>query len=223
MEKKMRLNLFVVAISALALVPLQCLAQSTITLDSFSLDEDEPGAVASRPGLVQDGTRSCLVDPNQTRCGDVEASSYTFSLADVVNLGIVERSELEGDDGQGIQVADRVEPLPSIDLEILFDYNSAELRNDQLASLVTLATDLRSVDFQQASLIVMGHTDAIGSAAFNRDLSLRRAQTVAQLLSGTGGIPPARIRTAGAGFDYLRYPNAPDHPGNRRVQILLVQ
>lgn len=193
-------------------------AQSVVTLDSFDLDENEVSEDTQRP-------QSCLQNPDQDHCGLAEPSSRTFSLSDVVNLGIIDRSEVEVEDetGQFIPVEERVEALPSVDLEILFDYNSDQLRSDQLSPLVELAQDLQRVDFGDAQLVLMGHTDAIGSAAYNQDLSLRRAQSVAAFLSRAAGIPAYRIRTSGMGFSYLRYPNVPDHPGNRRVQIMLVE
>jgi outer membrane protein OmpA-like peptidoglycan-associated protein len=114
-------------------------------------------------------------------------------------------------------------PLPSIDLEVLFEYASDQLRADQIAGLYALAQDLRGVDFSGRRLVLMGHTDAAGSAALNRDLSLRRAITVAEFLAREAGIPRDRIRTAGMGFDYLKYPQDPLNGANRRVQILLVE
>lgn len=213
-------------ISVLMTGALVCLSsagwgQSVVTLDSFNLDDDAPAEATPST----EGDQSCLVNPNQAHCGGAEQSSRTFSLSDVVNLGIVDREEVEVADetGQIIPVEERVEPLPSIDLEILFDYNSADLRPDQMAPLVAVARDLQEVNFDRAQLVLMGHTDAIGSAAYNQDLSLRRAQTVAAFLSRAAGIPAYRIRTSGMGFSYLRYPNAPDHSGNRRVQIMLVE
>lgn len=196
-------------------------AQSVITLDSFDLDDDAPVAVAP-----ETTPQNCLVNPDQPLCSDGgKSSSRQFSLSDVVNLGIIDRDEVEIEDAQGsvVRVEDRVEPLPSIDLEILFDYNSADLRPDQMAPLVDLARDLKEIDFNRAQLVLMGHTDGVGSAAYNRTLSYRRAASVAAFLSEAADIPSHRVRSSGMGFDYLRFPQDPAHPGNRRVQILLVE
>jgi OmpA-OmpF porin, OOP family len=199
-------------------------AQSVITLDSFDLDEtSSPRAAAQAPTSE---AQSCLVNPSQPACGaGAGSSSRSFSLSDVVNLGIIDRSEVEvaTPEGTVVRVEDRMEPLPSIDLEILFDYDSAALRSDQMAPLVALARDLRSIDFDRAQLVLMGHTDGVGSADYNRALSFRRATSVATFLSDAAGIPLHRIRSSGMGFDYLRFPHDPAHPGNRRVQILLVE
>src|SRR6056297_3037752 len=83
-------------------------AQSVVTLDSFDLDENEVSEDAQRP-------QSCLQNPDQDHCGLAEPSSRTFSLSDVVNLGIIDRSEAEVENAAGriVPVEERVEALPS--------------------------------------------------------------------------------------------------------------
>jgi OmpA-OmpF porin, OOP family len=200
-------------------------AQSVITLDSFNLSDEAPTEAAPAPAPSA-APQSCLVNPDHPSCSaGAGGSSRSFSLSDVVNLGIIDRSEVEVENAQGtvVRVEDRVQPLPSIDLEILFDYDRADLRPDQMAPLVALARDLQGIDFNRAQLVLMGHTDGVGSAAYNRALSYRRAASVASFLSDAADIPLHRIRSSGMGFDYLRFPQEPAHPGNRRVQILLVE
>ncbi len=194
--------------------------QSVVTLDSFNLD-DEP-KVQNKPLLAPDAPMNCFTNPDHASCKAAQRSTRSFSLSDVVNLGIVARSEVENDDDV-VKVEDSVEPLPSIDLEILFDYNSANLRPDQLAPLYAVAKDLNEIDFSRARLVLMGHTDGIGSAAYNKVLSLERANSVAAFLSQAANVPFYRINTSGMGFDFPRFPADPAHPANRRVQILLVE
>ncbi|MDF1726331.1 MAG: OmpA family protein [Sulfitobacter sp.] len=200
-------------------------AQSTITLDSFDLDEPAEENTREPKPTEEKRTDNCLLNPDAPGCDRVNSSSRSFSLSDVVNLGIVERSEVETADEQGkvLKVEDRVDPLPSIDLEILFDYDSAALRPDQMAPLISLSRDLSEIDFTRAQLILMGHTDAVGSAVYNKELSLRRAQSVAMFLSEAADIPPYRIKASGMGFEYLKTPSTPESSINRRVQILLVE
>ena len=196
-------------------------AQSTITLDSFDLSEPTQKVEQKQPAASE----NCLFKPNADGCERVKSSSQSFSLSDVVNLGIVERSEVEAADNNGnvVKVEDRVEPLPSIDLEILFEYNSASIQPDQVPSLISLSRDLSEIDFTRAQLVLMGHTDGVGSAAYNRELSHRRAQSVARFLSEAADIPIYRIKTSGMGFDYLKTPYDPKSAVNRRVQVLLVE
>lgn len=207
--------------AVLGSAPLTAWGQSVISLESFNI---VPEAEVDE-GTEAEPSSNCLINPDHPNC-DTTPSGRTFSLSDVVNLGIIDRSEVEAEEtnqgGEQVEVEARVDPLPSIDLEILFDYASSDLRPDQLPPLIALLDDLEEIDFTRARLVLMGHTDGVGSAAYNRDLSQRRADSVANFLSGTAGIPRSRIRTSGMGFDYLLYPNDPSHPGNRRVQILLV-
>lgn len=206
----------------LVFVATPALSQSTITLDSFDLTDPAPMDVDPRAQNANEGVASCLFASGG--CEDYREVGRAFSLDDVVNLGIVDRREVGGAGGPDEEEAARMaEPLPSIDLEVYFEYASDQLSGDQLGDLYALAQELQGMDFNGRRLVLMGHTDAVGSAAFNRDLSLRRAISVAEFLSREAGIPRDRIRTAGMGFDYLRYPDDPMNGANRRVQILLVE
>ena len=200
-------------------------AQSTITLESFDLTEPTQKVENTQSTAPVQQTENCLFKPNAGGCDRVKSSSQSFSLSDVVNLGIVERSEVEAADNNGnvVKVEDRVDPLPSIDLEILFEYNSASIQPSQVPSLISLSRDLSEIDFTRAQLLLMGHTDGVGSASYNRELSHRRAQSVASFLSEAAGIPIYRIKTSGMGFDYLKTPYDPASAVNRRVQVLLVE
>ena len=199
-------------------------AQSTITLESIELTEPTQKTEQKQSPASLRQSKNCLFKPNTDGCDRVQSSSQSFSLSDVVNLGIVKRSEVEVADTNGniVKVEDRVEPLPSIDIEILFEYDSASIQPNQVSSLIALSRDLSEIDFTNAQLVVMGHTDGKGSAAYNRDLSHRRAQSVANFLSETAGISIYRIKTSGMGFNYLKTPDDPANAVNRRVQVLLV-
>ena len=195
-------------------------AQSTLSLDSFDLDADD--RPADRPATAHSAA-DCLT--GEGACEADVRSARSFSLEDVVNLGIVDRREITEPEGaDAAETAQRnTTPLPSIDIEVLFDYASDRLRRDQLGALYDLARDLRNVDFAGRELVLMGHTDAVGSHAYNRDLSLRRAQAVADFLGSEAGIPRHRIRAAGVAFDYLKYAHDPYHAANRRVQIMMIE
>ena len=65
---------------------------------------------------------------------------------------------------------------------------------------------------------IAGHTDASGSAEYNRRLSRDRAETVRRFLV-TRGIDPDRLEVVGNGEDELLLPDWPLHAGNRRVEI----
>lgn len=69
-------------------------------------------------------------------------------------------------------------------------------------------------------IMVIGHTDTVGTLAFNDRLSLARAERLREMMIGLG-IPPERIAAAGRGKRELLVPtedNVPE-PRNRRVEI----
>jgi outer membrane protein OmpA-like peptidoglycan-associated protein len=87
---------------------------------------------------------------------------------------------------------------------------------DQVASVLVEHTELRR-------LRVEGHTDNVGSAPYNKDLSARRAASVVRYLTGKG-VAPGRLVPAGYGFDRPVASNdtALGRAKNRRVEFTIV-
>jgi len=81
---------------------------------------------------------------------------------------------------------------------IFFDYNAAELSTESRPELDRLVEMMQQ--HPQLRLAVDGHTDNVGSAEFNKQLSLERAESVKQYLIEHGQIDPERITTHGYGF-----------------------
>ena len=69
-------------------------------------------------------------------------------------------------------------------------------------------------------IVVIGHTDSVGTLAFNDRLSLARAERLREMLVARG-IPPERIQAAGRGKRELLVPTDDNvaEPRNRRVEI----
>ncbi len=72
----------------------------------------------------------------------------------------------------------------------------------------------------EPDLMVIGHTDAVGSDGYNDKLSLARAERMKELLMGLG-IPAARIQVAGRGKReaLVATQGNASEPRNRRVEI----
>ncbi len=107
----------------------------------------------------------------------------------------------------------------SIDLDIRFAVNSADLLPEASRQLDELAAALRSPRLSDAPILIAGHTDASGSASANRQLSERRAISVKIYLVERHRLDPRRFRVAGHGSDRLKLPFDPRNPVNRRVEI----
>lgn len=104
--------------------------------------------------------------------------------------------------------------------DLLFAVDSAALRPDLQSDLGSVAQSL--IRYPNSRIEVIGHTDNTGSAAYNYDLSQRRANAVASVLN-QNGVPYGRITTVGRGFDQPIASNATPQgrAQNRRVEIII--
>ncbi len=91
---------------------------------------------------------------------------------------------------------------------IFFDYNSDTLRAESRPELDRLIALLRR--YPSAQIAISGHTDDIGSPAYNENLSRRRAESVRRYLVERGGVDPSRLRARGYGSRNPMVPNISD-------------
>jgi OOP family OmpA-OmpF porin len=101
---------------------------------------------------------------------------------------------------------------------VLFDFGSASLRPQAEAALAGVVDLLRRHPTNQIE--VAGHTDAVGTAAFNQSLSQHRAAAVVDWLVAHG-VPRDRLRPVGYGATRPVAGNATDEERrrNRRVEL----
>ncbi len=104
--------------------------------------------------------------------------------------------------------------------DILFATNSASVGGPLVGDLRVLAANLNR--YPNSTVEVQGHTDNTGPAAFNADLSQRRAQSVASILA-QNGVSSGRLRAVGFGEDSPIASNltTEGRAQNRRVQIVI--
>jgi outer membrane protein OmpA-like peptidoglycan-associated protein len=117
-------------------------------------------------------------------------------------------------------IATIAEEKPRIDLEINFDYNSAQLSAEARPTASALGDALSSPQLQDGIFILAGHTDAKGGIPFNQDLSERRADAIKRFLVENHDIEPSRLVTVGYGKSKLKNAEDPFGGENRRVQIV---
>lgn len=106
------------------------------------------------------------------------------------------------------------------DVEVYFDYNSAEISPKTETQLQEIGKALDSPQLANSVWVLAGHTDAKGGDDYNQRLSERRAEAVKRYLLGRFKIPAENLSTAGFGKRHLRDVNHPFASENRRVQIL---
>lgn len=114
----------------------------------------------------------------------------------------------------------REKGLPTVDIEVLFEFDSAEITPGAAESLAALGKALSDPQLAGQKFVLAGHTDRKGRAAYNLALSERRAQAVRAHLVTQYKIPEGDLLARGFGHTRLKNPRNPAGPENRRVQII---
>jgi len=117
------------------------------------------------------------------------------------------------------EISEIVRELPSIDVDINFDYASAVIGPRAQSALAAIGRVLRDPEFKDNVLLLAGHTDAKGSERYNQRLSVRRAEAVKRFLVEKFGLAETSLVTVGYGKDGLKNEADPFAAENRRVQV----
>jgi OmpA-OmpF porin, OOP family len=119
------------------------------------------------------------------------------------------------------EMATKVSTTGSIALYgIYFDFNRADIKPESDPTLGQIAKLLR--DDSALKLLVVGHTDNIGTFSFNRDLSQRRAVAVVNALVTRYSIGKNRLTPVGVSFASPVASNKTEEgrAKNRRVELV---
>ena len=119
---------------------------------------------------------------------------------------------------RGLKRTQSAESAAAVNLNIPFEYNSSELKAEASAQLTQLKSALTRESLRNDRFLVAGHTDAKGSPQYNKQLSLKRAESVKRYLVAAG-LDAGRLDTVGYGSEQPLASGRPDDPANRRVEI----
>ena len=106
----------------------------------------------------------------------------------------------------------------ALSLPVRFAFDSADILPAARAQLDALAEGIKLL-VPKSIVTVEGHTDAVGSDAYNLELSRGRARAVRDYLVQRHGIDAARLKTVGYGEDRPIADSDPYAAVNRRVQF----
>jgi outer membrane protein OmpA-like peptidoglycan-associated protein len=132
-----------------------------------------------------------------------------------------QEAELREQLGSNVGIVNTGEELVvTLPQDILFATDSAQLTGSLQADLRAIAGSLNN--YPNTTVNVVGHADNTGAAAYNQQLSERRAQAVASVLT-SAGVAPSRVRAIGRGEDAPVASNlSPEgRRQNRRVEIII--
>jgi outer membrane protein OmpA-like peptidoglycan-associated protein len=114
--------------------------------------------------------------------------------------------------GEGIQV--------TFESGLLYDFDSDAVKPEAQKNLRALAQSLDK--YPGSDLLILGHTDSVGTGEYNKDLSVRRADAAARYLISQE-VARSRIATGGLGEEEPVTSNATDdgRRRNRRVEVAI--
>lgn len=158
------------------------------------------------------------------------ASTLALTLLIMVGGGVAKSAtadDLQGQTRQDFidQLAPKTRGLtvandqPKMDMRIQFEFGSAGLTDGARKVLDELGAALQSNELAEFRFSLVGHTDAVGSEAYNVALSRARAKAVRDYLTEKFGIAPDRLQASGVGESEPVDAGDPDSALNRRVAI----
>jgi OOP family OmpA-OmpF porin len=108
--------------------------------------------------------------------------------------------------------------LVRVELDVKFDFDKANVKEESYGDIKNLADFMKQ--YPQTTTVVEGHTDSVGSDAYNERLSERRASAVRDVLVNQYGVEAARVNAAGYGESRPVADNATEagRAVNRRVE-----
>lgn len=190
---------------------------------------DSPNQDNTKSGAILGGILGAMVGmadagPDQKQQGAIRGAIFGATAGAVVGNQLDRQAEaLQASMGNnGVMIVNTGESLiVTLPQDILFATDSTAIRADLQADLAALAQNLR--DYPNSTVQVIGHTDNVGSASYNEDLSLRRANAVANVLVSQG-VSTTRVSTIGLGENQPVATNltAEGRSQNRRVEIVIL-
>ena len=193
-------------------------AESALVIDK-ELSDTRQRLINEKPGVT--GPKAKLASGNKKnpgRAASDESGDGNVSGESGIPAGFSNMDELLSGSGR---VGSGTAPI-LMPTDLLFDYDSANLREGATASLQKLGRLIQRNP--QAIFKVEGHTDSFGSDEYNMELSERRAETVKDWLVQNMSIDPGRIQTQGYGKTRLLVPgdrSVEEQQLNRRVEIVI--
>jgi outer membrane protein OmpA-like peptidoglycan-associated protein len=124
----------------------------------------------------------------------------------------------QGEFDQRFGMALAARPEPPVAFNLYFKFDSSELTDESKAQLPKILETMKARPAPEISIV--GHTDTVGTQAFNYELGLRRGLVMKNQIVGIG-VDPSKIDVTSHGKLSLLVPTA-DNVGearNRRVEV----
>jgi outer membrane protein OmpA-like peptidoglycan-associated protein len=159
----------------------------------------------------------------KTRAFDPGQAGREAKQRDMVNrLQTIKTRQITIEERDEIAKVVEDNDLPTVDIEVFFEYDSAAITPQAELTLGKLGQALSSDKLKGSVFLVAGHTDAQGSDDYNLGLSDARSNSVRAFLVEEFDIAPGQLIALGFGERQLKNADDPLAGENRRVQVVNV-
>ena len=196
------------------------LAACQAPLPNQTNDQTRTGALLGAGVGAVVGAATAEDDDDRIERAVVGAAVFGAAGAGIGALLDRQEAELRAQLGNGTVVNTGNELIVTLPQDILFGFDSAAVSIQSQSDLQAVAGSLNR--YPNSVVNVIGHTDNVGDAAYNQNLSEQRARAVANVLIGAG-VSGGRINVIGRGEDQPVASNQTDsgRAQNRRVEIII--
>lgn len=210
-KTKIKIATFFIAIAATSMIATSC----------SKLTRTQKGAVI---GSAAGGTIGALIGKKagNTAVGAIVGGAIGGTAGAFIGRKMDRQAEEIKRTVPGAEVIKAGEGLiVKFDSGILFDFNKTDLKDNARVNLQNLAGTMKNNP--ETNILIVGHTDNVGSDSYNEGLSQRRAREVKQFIASQG-IPNSRLNIEGRGESEPIASNDTEtgRSQNRRVEIVIV-
>jgi outer membrane protein OmpA-like peptidoglycan-associated protein len=161
--------------------------------------------------------------------GAIESSSYAGWGALIGGGVAAAYCWANGMEEETVALVETVEPMPPsepepvaepvrVELDVKFDFDRDVVKQDSYGDIQNLVDFMK--EYRQTTTVLEGHTDSVGTDAYNQRLSERRANAVREVLVNQYGVEGGRVNSVGYGESRPVADNATEEGRaiNRRVE-----
>ena len=179
------------------------------------------GAIVIEPKAASVNSQNSAASSNAPQVEQAPAAKQAPSQADAPGLQPAPASASSSAPSPAAAPAAAVSSKVTYAADAFFDFNKSVIKPEAKAKLDDLVDKIKAVNLEV--IIAVGHTDAVGSDAYNQKLSMRRSNAVKAYLINKG-VDKTRIYTEGKGEKQPVADNGTKEgrSKNRRVEIEVV-
>ena len=179
------------------------------------------GAIVIEPKAASVNSQNSAESSNAPQVEQAPAAKQAPSQADAPGLQPAPASASSSAPSPAAAPAAAVSSKVTYAADAFFDFNKSVIKPEAKAKLDDLVDKIKAVNLEV--IIAVGHTDAVGSDAYNQKLSMRRSNAVKAYLINKG-VDKTRIYTEGKGEKQPVADNGTKEgrSKNRRVEIEVV-